>query len=102
MHAALSLSKTLSLGVAVIKVLFQCTVLNPVDLSRHVLCDSSPEQPDPPTDLELTDQKPRSVQLTWIPGDEHNSPIRSMCVRVRACLCMTLVTYSQKLSEALS
>uniref|UniRef100_A0A674CNR6 Neuronal cell adhesion molecule n=1 Tax=Salmo trutta TaxID=8032 RepID=A0A674CNR6_SALTR len=30
---------------------------------------------DPPTDLELTDQKPRSVQLTWIPGDEHNSPI---------------------------
>ncbi|KAM9503688.1 neuronal cell adhesion molecule-like isoform 18-T22 [Salvelinus alpinus] len=33
------------------------------------------EQPDPPTDLELTDQKPRSVQLTWIPGDEHNSPI---------------------------
>uniref|UniRef100_A0A4W5Q926 Neuronal cell adhesion molecule n=1 Tax=Hucho hucho TaxID=62062 RepID=A0A4W5Q926_9TELE len=38
------------------------------------------EQPDPPTDLELTDQKPRSVQLTWIPGDEHNSPIHSMCV----------------------
>uniref|UniRef100_A0A4W5Q4G0 Neuronal cell adhesion molecule n=1 Tax=Hucho hucho TaxID=62062 RepID=A0A4W5Q4G0_9TELE len=34
----------------------------------------------PPTDLELTDQKPRSVQLTWIPGDEHNSPIHSMCV----------------------
>uniref|UniRef100_A0A674CSN6 Neuronal cell adhesion molecule n=1 Tax=Salmo trutta TaxID=8032 RepID=A0A674CSN6_SALTR len=51
-----------------------------VDLSRHVLCVSSPEQPDPPTDLELTDQKPRSVQLTWIPGDEHNSPIYSMCV----------------------
>uniref|UniRef100_A0AAZ3QYM7 Neuronal cell adhesion molecule a n=1 Tax=Oncorhynchus tshawytscha TaxID=74940 RepID=A0AAZ3QYM7_ONCTS len=32
------------------------------------------EEPDPPTDLELTDQRERSVQLTWIPGDEHNSP----------------------------
>ncbi|XP_065807204.1 neuronal cell adhesion molecule a isoform X3 [Labrus bergylta] len=32
------------------------------------------EKPDPPTDLELTDQTERSVQLTWIPGDEHNSP----------------------------
>lgn len=39
-----------------------------------------PERPDPPTDLELTDQKKRSVQLTWIPGDEHSSPIESMCV----------------------
>jgi hypothetical protein len=38
---------------------------------------SSPEEPDPPTDLELTDQRERSVQLTWIPGDEHNSPTQS-------------------------
>lgn len=35
------------------------------------------EKPDPPTDLELTDQMERSVQLTWIPGDENNSPIQS-------------------------
>ncbi|KAF1386942.1 hypothetical protein PFLUV_G00100080 [Perca fluviatilis] len=34
------------------------------------------ERPDPPTDLELTDKKKRSVQLTWTPGDEHNSPIQ--------------------------
>ncbi|KAL0968765.1 hypothetical protein UPYG_G00271400 [Umbra pygmaea] len=33
------------------------------------------DRPGPPTDLELTDMKPKSVQLTWIPGDEHNSPI---------------------------
>ncbi|XP_042179296.1 neuronal cell adhesion molecule-like isoform X11 [Oncorhynchus tshawytscha] len=39
------------------------------------------EQPDPPTDLELTDQKPRSVQLTWIPGDEHNSPIHMFVIQ---------------------
>ncbi|XP_038873786.1 neuronal cell adhesion molecule-like isoform X4 [Salvelinus namaycush] len=39
------------------------------------------EQPDPPTDLELTDMKPRSVQLTWIPGEEHNSPIHKFVIQ---------------------
>ncbi|XP_041692905.1 neuronal cell adhesion molecule isoform X9 [Coregonus clupeaformis] len=39
------------------------------------------EQPDPPTDLELTDLKPKSVQLTWIPGDEHNSPIHKFVIQ---------------------
>ncbi|XP_028809917.1 neuronal cell adhesion molecule a isoform X2 [Denticeps clupeoides] len=39
------------------------------------------EQPDPPTDLELTDQRERSVQLTWTPGDEHNSPIQKFLVQ---------------------
>ncbi|XP_041933918.1 neuronal cell adhesion molecule a isoform X7 [Alosa sapidissima] len=39
------------------------------------------ERPDPPTDLELTDQMERSVQLTWIPGDEHNSPIEKFLIQ---------------------
>ncbi|CAB1322769.1 unnamed protein product [Coregonus sp. 'balchen'] len=39
------------------------------------------EQPDPPTDLELTDLKPKSVQLTWKPGDEHNSPIHKFVIQ---------------------
>ncbi|XP_024139303.1 neuronal cell adhesion molecule a isoform X14 [Oryzias melastigma] len=38
-------------------------------------------KPDPPTDLELTDQTERSVQLTWTPGDENNSPIQSFLVQ---------------------
>ncbi|KAF6725191.1 Neuronal cell adhesion molecule [Oryzias melastigma] len=38
-------------------------------------------KPDPPTDLELTDQTERSVQLTWTPGDENNSPIKSFLVQ---------------------
>ncbi|XP_030646265.1 neuronal cell adhesion molecule a isoform X7 [Chanos chanos] len=38
-------------------------------------------RPDPPTDLELTDQQERSVQLTWIPGDEHNSPTQMFMVQ---------------------
>jgi len=50
---------------------------------------SPPERPDSPTDLELTDHKKRSVQLTWIPGDEHNSPIQSrseVCLYDGVCL----------------
>ncbi|XP_057179590.1 neuronal cell adhesion molecule a isoform X2 [Triplophysa rosa] len=39
------------------------------------------EQPDPPTDLELTDQQERSVRLTWTPGDEHNSPVKSFLIQ---------------------
>lgn len=52
---------------------YQCGSLYPCLLC----CCSPPEGPDPPTDLELTDQRKRSVQLTWTPGDEHNSPIQS-------------------------
>uniref|UniRef100_A0A673HRQ8 Neural cell adhesion molecule L1 n=1 Tax=Sinocyclocheilus rhinocerous TaxID=307959 RepID=A0A673HRQ8_9TELE len=39
------------------------------------------EQPDPPTDLELTDQRERSVQLTWTPGDENNSPLQLFLIQ---------------------
>uniref|UniRef100_A0A667WB10 Neuronal cell adhesion molecule n=1 Tax=Myripristis murdjan TaxID=586833 RepID=A0A667WB10_9TELE len=38
-------------------------------------------RPDPPTDLELTDPRERSVQLTWTPGDEHNSPIQKFLIQ---------------------
>ncbi|KAM8929157.1 neuronal cell adhesion molecule isoform 9-T9 [Lycaon pictus] len=31
--------------------------------------------PNPPFDLELTDQLDKSVQLSWTPGDDNNSPI---------------------------
>ncbi|XP_059392828.1 neuronal cell adhesion molecule-like isoform X1 [Carassius carassius] len=39
------------------------------------------EQPGVPTDLELTDPGARSVQLTWTPGDEHNSPIKKFLIQ---------------------
>ncbi|XP_051912011.1 neuronal cell adhesion molecule a isoform X13 [Hippocampus zosterae] len=39
------------------------------------------EKPDPPTDLKLTDQTERSVQLTWFPGDEHNSPTQKFLIQ---------------------
>ncbi|XP_074759155.1 neuronal cell adhesion molecule isoform X9 [Athene noctua] len=37
-------------------------------------------RPNPPFDLELTGQLERSVELSWIPGDENNSPIRNFVI----------------------
>ncbi|XP_052645304.1 neuronal cell adhesion molecule isoform X30 [Harpia harpyja] len=37
-------------------------------------------QPNPPFDLELTGQLERSVELSWIPGDENNSPITNFVI----------------------
>nr|XP_006121039.1 neuronal cell adhesion molecule isoform X3 [Pelodiscus sinensis] len=38
------------------------------------------DRPNPPFDLELTDQLERSVQLSWIPGYDNNSPITNFVV----------------------
>lgn len=39
------------------------------------------ELPDHPTDLELTEPRKKSVQLTWTPGNEHNSPIEKFIIQ---------------------
>ncbi|XP_008828930.1 neuronal cell adhesion molecule isoform X20 [Nannospalax galili] len=36
--------------------------------------------PNPPFDLELTNQLDKSVQLTWTPGDDNNSPITTFII----------------------
>ncbi|XP_043405352.1 neuronal cell adhesion molecule isoform X38 [Chelonia mydas] len=38
------------------------------------------DRPDPPFDLELTDQLERSIQLSWIPGYDNNSPITNFVI----------------------
>ncbi|XP_031794662.1 neuronal cell adhesion molecule isoform X30 [Sarcophilus harrisii] len=38
------------------------------------------DRPNPPFDLELTSLLERSVQLSWIPGDENNSPITDFII----------------------
>uniref|UniRef100_A0A6Q2XN07 Neurofascin homolog (chicken) a n=1 Tax=Esox lucius TaxID=8010 RepID=A0A6Q2XN07_ESOLU len=38
-------------------------------------------RPDPPTDLELSDPAASSIRLTWIPGDDHNSPVTRFVVQ---------------------
>ncbi|XP_050838139.1 neuronal cell adhesion molecule isoform X6 [Serinus canaria] len=43
-------------------------------------------RPNPPFDLELTGQLERSVDLSWIPGDENNSPITSFVIEFEDAL----------------
>uniref|UniRef100_A0AAR2JAL7 Neural cell adhesion molecule L1 n=1 Tax=Pygocentrus nattereri TaxID=42514 RepID=A0AAR2JAL7_PYGNA len=38
-------------------------------------------RPDPPEDLELSDLSARSVRLTWVPGNENNSPVTQFLVQ---------------------
>uniref|UniRef100_A0A665SZW9 Neurofascin homolog (chicken) a n=1 Tax=Echeneis naucrates TaxID=173247 RepID=A0A665SZW9_ECHNA len=40
-----------------------------------------PGPPDPPIDLDLSDPAARSVRLTWIPGNDHRSPITEFLVQ---------------------
>ncbi|XP_013922402.1 PREDICTED: neuronal cell adhesion molecule isoform X12 [Thamnophis sirtalis] len=44
------------------------------------------DRPNPPYDLELTDHLERSVQLTWIPGNENNSPITGYIIEYEDAL----------------
>ncbi|KAM6438014.1 neuronal cell adhesion molecule isoform 19-T20 [Liasis olivaceus] len=44
------------------------------------------DRPDPPYDLELTDHLERNIQLTWIPGNENNSPITRFIIEYEDAL----------------
>ncbi|XP_031681202.1 neurofascin isoform X12 [Oncorhynchus kisutch] len=39
------------------------------------------DRPDSPMDLELSDAKERNIRLTWIHGDDHNSPVTLFVVQ---------------------
>uniref|UniRef100_A0AAQ4NWQ4 Neurofascin homolog (chicken) a n=1 Tax=Gasterosteus aculeatus aculeatus TaxID=481459 RepID=A0AAQ4NWQ4_GASAC len=39
------------------------------------------DHPDPPMDLDLSDPAARSVRLTWIPGNDHRSPVTQFLVQ---------------------
>ncbi|XP_069620879.1 neuronal cell adhesion molecule isoform X15 [Ranitomeya imitator] len=53
------------------------TTLDRVSASAEL---SVVDRPDPPFDLELTDRLLRSVQLSWVPGDDNNSPITEFII----------------------
>ncbi|XP_072257608.1 neuronal cell adhesion molecule isoform X24 [Pyxicephalus adspersus] len=38
------------------------------------------DRPEAPSDLELTDPLEKSVQLSWVPGDDNNSPITEFII----------------------
>ncbi|XP_073508101.1 neuronal cell adhesion molecule isoform X11 [Phyllobates terribilis] len=53
------------------------TTLDRVSASAEL---SVVDRPDPPSDLELTDRLVKSVQLSWVPGDDNNSPITEFII----------------------
>ncbi|XP_068598583.1 neurofascin homolog (chicken) a [Brachionichthys hirsutus] len=57
------------------------TVREEASLHPSVSSALPPDRPDPPMDLDLSDPAARSVRLTWIPGNEHRSPITNFLVQ---------------------
>ncbi|XP_053725347.1 neurofascin homolog (chicken) a isoform X5 [Synchiropus splendidus] len=57
------------------------TVLEDASLNPPVSSALPAERPDPPMDLDVSDPAARSVRLTWIPGDEHHSPVTQFLVQ---------------------
>uniref|UniRef100_A0A674CYG1 Neural cell adhesion molecule L1 n=1 Tax=Salmo trutta TaxID=8032 RepID=A0A674CYG1_SALTR len=57
------------------------TVLEDASLSPSQSSVLPTDRPDSPMDLELSDPEARSVRLTWIPGDDHNSPVTLFVVQ---------------------
>ncbi|XP_033612771.1 neuronal cell adhesion molecule isoform X33 [Fukomys damarensis] len=53
------------------------TTLDDVSASAEL---SVVDVPNPPFDLELTNQLDKSVQLSWTPGDDNNSPITKFVI----------------------
>uniref|UniRef100_A0A665T9A1 Neurofascin homolog (chicken) a n=1 Tax=Echeneis naucrates TaxID=173247 RepID=A0A665T9A1_ECHNA len=62
---------------------YACTVKSEIDQdsssARLTVLGTGP--PDPPIDLDLSDPAARSVRLTWIPGNDHRSPITEFLVQ---------------------
>ncbi|TDH13532.1 hypothetical protein EPR50_G00033980 [Perca flavescens] len=57
------------------------TVLDEASLHPSVSSALPPDRPDPPIDLDLSEAAARSVRLTWIPGNDHRSPITQYLVQ---------------------
>nr|XP_014349964.1 PREDICTED: neuronal cell adhesion molecule isoform X2 [Latimeria chalumnae] len=54
---------------------YTCVANTTLDSDSAIAILTIIDRPNPPSELELTDFKEKSVQLSWIPGDDHNSPI---------------------------
>ncbi|XP_045438996.1 neurofascin isoform X16 [Pipistrellus kuhlii] len=60
---------------------YTCVASTELDQDRAKAYLTVLGRPDKPRDLELTDLAERSVRLTWIPGDDNNSPITDYVVQ---------------------
>ncbi|KAF0035479.1 hypothetical protein F2P81_013237 [Scophthalmus maximus] len=60
---------------------YACTVKSEIDQDSASARLTVLDRPDPPMDLDLSDPAARSVRLTWIPGNDHRSPITEFLVQ---------------------
>ncbi|XP_041835723.1 neurofascin homolog (chicken) a isoform X9 [Melanotaenia boesemani] len=60
---------------------YTCAVNSEIDQDSASARLTVLDRPDPPVDLDLSDPAARSVRLTWIPGDDHRSPITEFLVQ---------------------
>uniref|UniRef100_A0A4W6E895 Neural cell adhesion molecule L1 n=1 Tax=Lates calcarifer TaxID=8187 RepID=A0A4W6E895_LATCA len=60
---------------------YTCTVKSEIDQDSASARLTVLDRPDPPMDLDLSDPAARSVRLTWIPGNDHRSPITEFLVQ---------------------
>ncbi|XP_057193664.1 neural cell adhesion molecule L1-like protein isoform X4 [Triplophysa rosa] len=60
--------------------LYMCVARTPADQDTAVAQLSVTDVPDPPENVRLSEHNGRSVQLLWIPGDDHNSSITEFVI----------------------
>ncbi|KAM4740301.1 neurofascin homolog (chicken) a isoform 3-T8 [Anableps anableps] len=61
--------------------IYTCTVKSEIDQDSASARLTVLDRPDPPMDLDLSDPAARSVRLTWIPGNDHRSPVTEFLVQ---------------------
>ncbi|XP_029995083.1 neural cell adhesion molecule L1.2 isoform X2 [Sphaeramia orbicularis] len=54
---------------------YTCQVITKLDMAEASGSLTLYDRPDPPTLLQVTNPKSRSITLSWTPGDDHNSPV---------------------------
>ncbi|XP_022601302.1 neurofascin isoform X5 [Seriola dumerili] len=60
---------------------YTCTVTSEIDQDSASARLTVLDRPDSPMDLDLSDPAARSVRLTWIPGNDHRSPVEDFLVQ---------------------
>ncbi|XP_068451045.1 neurofascin homolog (chicken) a isoform X18 [Clinocottus analis] len=60
---------------------YTCTVKSEIDQDSASARLTVLDRPDPPVELDLSDPTARSVRLTWIPENDHRSPVKEFLVQ---------------------
>ncbi|KAK9954145.1 hypothetical protein ABG768_016241 [Culter alburnus] len=55
--------------------IYTCEVITTLDMAEASGSITIVDRPDPPTQIQMTEPKERSVTLSWTPGEDHNSPV---------------------------